>query len=170
MNIKKLLKRSARFQEEKYADAIKNSDNIAKKVYGSALIERLSKRQPSKDGYELSSGVSGSNKAMPSPNSQKMLDTSGSDYRNSVYTKLQDGSVVDNNPQSWENTTRRPHRNGSPTESDLVSRIMYNATNGETTIDTKRGNTHTIDDDGSFFMEVENAGSKGRWTVGNFGY
>lgn len=128
--------------------------------------------QPSHNGYEVSSGTSKSKENLPKgeENGEREYSDNGYDKRNSNLIFSYDGSVEDTFPQSWENTTRRPHRNGNPTESDLISRIMYDAVNGTTTIDTKRGHTHEVADDGSIFADIENAGSKGRWSVANVGY
>lgn len=146
-------------------------------TYNKGVIGRVSKSmQPSKNGNRLSSGTSGSKPLMAGgreevadgsmgKDNSSMQEQRQFDERNSAVQVLPDGSMVDNNPQSWENTTRRPHRNGHPTESDLVSRIAYDAKNGTLSAETKRGSFNTVSDDGSGFAEFENAGSKGRHAV-----
>lgn len=148
--------------------------------YNKGIIGRISKgMQPAKKGNRLSSGTSGSIPSLASgrpkeeggsedggmsKDNSTMQEQSPFDSRNNTVQTLPDGSMVDERPQSWENTTRR-RRNGVPSDSDLVSRIEYNATNKTLSADTKRGKFNSVEDDGSRFMAFENAGSKGRHAV-----
>lgn len=104
-------------------------------------------------------------KDMPSKEVQGGNTEDWNDARNSGITVMADGSMIDSNPQSWENTTRQPNRNGSPTHSDLVDEISYDATHGTTNAKLKRGDFVSIPDNGEAFKEFENAGSKGRHAV-----
>lgn len=150
---------------------IQNVDSVDDVTSVGVKARESASHQPSHNGYEVSSGTSKSKENLPRGEEETHeFSDNGYDKRNSNLIMSYDGSVEDVAPQSWENTRRRPHRNGVPSDSDLVSRIMYNAVNGTTTIDTKRGNTHQVLDDGSTFADIENAGSKGRWSVANVGY
>lgn len=151
------------------------NEPVKKNAYNSRTIASISKRlQPSKNGNRLSSGTSGS-KPLMSGGSEKTADGTMSkdnsnmknefDKRNANIQILPDGSMIDTRPQSWENTTRRPNRNGTPTDSDLVSRLEYNAQEGTLSAETKRGSHETTEDDGTAFIAFEQAGSKGRHAV-----
>lgn len=126
--------------------------------------------QPVKDGKKATPGTSESNQELPQKNIESLAAIGYLDKRNKNITYAPDGSAIDNDPQSWENTTRQPHRNGNPTSSDLVSRISHNAVSKTTEIDTKRGGHYEVPDDGTEFESIEQAGSKGRYTVANHGY
>lgn len=123
-----------------------------------------------KDSKRVSPGTSESNEELPQTNVEPLAAFGYLDKRNKNIQIMDDGSAIDNDPQSWENTTRQPHRNGNPSSSDLVSRISHNAITGITEIDTKRGNHYEVADDGTEFESIEQAGSKGRYAVANHGY
>lgn len=123
-----------------------------------------------KDGKEASPGTSDSEQALPKNEERDFIEAGdGLDSRNSNVVISENGSAVDEAPQSWENTTRQPNRNGNQSDSDLVSRIAFDAINGTTTIETKRGGNYEVEDNGSLFNDIEAAGSKGRYTVANYG-
>lgn len=127
-------------------------------------------QQPVKDSKRSTPGTSESYEELPQKNVEPLAAFGYLDKRNKNIQVMDDGSAVDNDPQSWENTTRRPHRNGNPSSSDLVSRISHNAVTGTTEIDTKRGGHYEVQDDGTEFESIEQAGSKGRYAVANHGY
>lgn len=119
---------------------------------------------PSVNGYKKSSGTSGTMKELPQSEEKPFNDQMKGDSRNTPIEVMADGTMVDNRPQSWENTTRRI-RNGVPSDSDLVSKIAFDPNNQTLSAETKRGSYETVPDDGSQFAEFEAAGSKGRHAV-----
>lgn len=170
MNLGKLLAKAQKKQQKEYIKQTEKQLDKAREdpvamLRGQKSSEYLFK-QPSVDGNTVSTGTSESKPELPSRNQITNQSLEDVDFRNSSTKVFEDGTLIDPNPQSWENVKTRPHRNGFPENSTYVDMIIYDPNTQTTEASTKRGTETYEDSDGGEFKELENAGSKGRYVRG----